>query len=158
MNRMNRLKVNLLIAAVVAIVMAAAARGRQTEQPQFKYAGGTENLPENCAGLLEMSQEGMVFRCAQQSIAIPFASISFMQYRPEVSRRVRKLKPKWKVLPLEAGGSKNRNRYFTIVYAGDGAPHVMVLEVRPLDMRPYLAEIEMKSGQRVEVKGYEPYE
>jgi hypothetical protein len=33
----------------------------------------------------------------------------------------------------------------------------MVLEVRPVAMRPYLAEIDLKAGKRVEVEGYEEY-
>jgi len=33
----------------------------------------------------------------------------------------------------------------------------VVLKVDPLSMRPYLAEIEMKSGKRVEVMPYEDY-
>jgi hypothetical protein len=155
MSVMNRLKSSLLIAAV-AILMAVAAGGRQTE-PQFKYAGGTENLPEQCAGLLEMGPDAMVFRCAQYSIAIPYASLTLMQYRPDVSKRVRKLKLTWKVRPVPGGGSK-KNRYFTVVYQENGGQHAMVLEVQPLVMRPYLAEIEMRSGRRVEVKGYESYE
>jgi len=152
---MNHQKSNLLIAAVAAILMAGVAGGRQTE-PQFKYAGGTENLPEQCAGLLEMGADAMVFRCATYSIAIPYASLALMQYRPDVSRRVQKLKLKWKVRPEPGGGKKNR--YFTVVYGENGGQHAMVLEVQPPVMRPYLAEIEMRSGRRVEVKGYESYE
>jgi len=34
---------------------------------------------------------------------------------------------------------------------------VVVLRVDPLSMRPYLAEIELKSGKRVEVMPYEDY-
>jgi hypothetical protein len=34
----------------------------------------------------------------------------------------------------------------------------VVLKVAPRRMRPYLAEIELKSGKRVEVMGYEEYQ
>jgi len=87
---------------------------------------------------------------------MPFGSIVLMQFRPDLSRHVRHLKLKWKVWPDVGGGKKNR--YFTVVYREEGVPHAVILKVEPLLMRPYLAEIELKSGKRVEVKGYEQYE
>jgi hypothetical protein len=87
---------------------------------------------------------------------MPFSSITLMQFRPDVSRRVRKLKLKWTTYPniLIAG---KQNRYFTIVSKKQGVTQVVVLRVDPLSMRPYLAEIELKSGKRVEVMPYEDY-
>ncbi|MGO9273210.1 MAG: hypothetical protein ACLQOO_23735 [Terriglobia bacterium] len=160
---MKHRKSNLLVATAAALLTVGLAQGHVTREthPPFSYAGGTEALPENCGGQLEVSQDQLVFRCGQHPITIPLASITLMQYRPDVSRRVLKLKLQWKVevRPVEDGKPKpkNQNRYFTIVYAENGAPHAVVLEVEPPDMRPYLAEIEMKSGRRVQVMGYEPY-
>ena len=158
---MKHRKYTPLIATAAAVLMVSLAHGHESREthPPFSYAGGTEALPENCGGQLEVSQDQLVFRCAPRSIAIPLASITLMQYRPDVSQRVRKLKLQWKVevRPVEGSNPKNKNRYFTIIYAEKGTPHAVVLEVEPLDMRPYLAEIEMKSGRRVQVMGYEPY-
>jgi hypothetical protein len=79
-----------------------------------------------------------------------------MQFRPDVSPRVRKLKLKWTTYPsiLIAG---KQNRFFTVVCKKQGVIHVVVLRVDSLAMRPYLAEIELKSGKRVEVMPYEDY-
>ena len=82
-----------------------------------------------------------------------------MQYRPDISRKVRRSKVQWKVMPPYGGGA--RNRYFAVIFDEDDAKrpkHAIVLAVSPLAMRPYLAEIDLKSGKRVEVKGYEEYE
>lgn len=79
-----------------------------------------------------------------------------MQYRPDISRQVRKMKLKWKVKPYASGGK--HNRYFTVVFTSAERSHIMVLEVGPDEMRPYLAEIDLKSGQRVQVWELEIYD
>jgi hypothetical protein len=131
-------------------------KGEPPEKTQFKYAGGTEDLPQGCTGGLELASEGLTFKCHQYVVAVPYASIDLMQYRPDVSKEIRKLNLKWKVTP--PGGRGNRNRYFTVKYAEGGATHVVVFKVLPEVMRPYLAAIDLKAGKRVEVKGYEDYE
>ena len=82
-----------------------------------------------------------------------------MEYRQDISRKIRRMKVRWRVRPSYIapifGGKKNR--FFTVVFAQDGATRVLVLRVGPEDMRPYLAEIDLKSGKRVEVQGYEQY-
>ena len=151
----------LLSVALLASGLSSPAYGRSHSQEkpkdaEFKYAGGTENIPEGCGGRLELSQEALTFKCFQYTLAIPYSSISLMQYRPNVSKEVRKLKLKWKVRPTGGGGK--HNRYFTIRYTQGGTTHVVVLDVLPDAMRPYLAEIDLKVGRRVEVKGYESYD
>ena len=131
-------------------------RSQRPKETQFKYAGGTENIPQGCTGALELASESLTFKCFQYVVAIPYASIGLMQYRPDVSKEVRKLKLKWKGRPQGGGGK--RNRYFTVQYNEGGTRHVIVLEVLPEVMRPYLAAIDLKAGKRVEVKGYEDYE
>jgi hypothetical protein len=139
------------------LVLASSANGREKPKPlPFEYAAGTENLLEGCKGKLEMAVEGLTFQCPNASVTVPYSSITLMQYRPDVSRKVRKLKIGWKVRPRGGGGKKNR--YFAVLYENQGMKHAIVLQVAPLDMRPYLAEIDLKSGKRVEVKGYEEYE
>ena len=87
---------------------------------------------------------------------MPFSTITLMEFRPDVSRRVRKLKLKWTTYPNTLIAGK-QNRYFTIVCKKQGVTQVVVLRVDPRSMRPYLAEIELKSGKRVEVMPYEDY-
>jgi hypothetical protein len=142
---------------MLALLIAAhplAARDSQ-QPPPFRYMGGTESITPPCEGKLEVTTEALIFNCPFGTLNIPFASISLMEYRPDISRAVRKIKVKWKVRPDPGGGK--RNRYFTVVYKEQDATHIAVLRVSPLAMRPYLAEIELKSGKRVQVMGYEEY-
>ncbi len=82
-----------------------------------------------------------------------------MQYRSDVSTKVRRLKVRWKVQPNYQFKFLygKRNRFFSVVYRLGGATHVVVLQVSPEAMRPYLAEIDLKAEKRVEVQGYEDY-
>src|SRR5487761_1050950 len=98
----------------------------------------------------------MTFQCPEGSITALYRSIQLMQYRPDVSRQVWKMKLKWKVKPHDFGGK--HNRYFTVVFTRAGRTHVMVLEVDPDEMRPYLAEIDLKAGKRVQVWELEVYD
>jgi hypothetical protein len=145
----------MLVWGLVALLsLAASAHGREESgSPPFQYAGGTLKISQDCAGNLEVTEEALIFKCTAVSIRIPFASITLMEYRSDISQRVRKLGPDWKVWP-EVKAPK-RYRYFTVVYKEAKAIQVVVLTVAPLSMRPYLAEIELKSGKRVEVMGYE---
>ena len=148
--------------AVVALMVATTvAYGRERHSgPRFKYVGGTDGLGESCAGNLELGLTGLTFRCPLGFVAVPYSAIELMQYRPDISRKVLKMKLKWKLKPVvESGlvGSK-RNRYFTVVYRGASEARAMVLDVLPEAMLPYLAEIDLKAGKRVEVKPQEGYD
>jgi hypothetical protein len=153
-----------ILALTALLVAASSAYSREKPAPSgppFKYAGGTENVEPLCEGNLELGSQVLTFKCSTgSSVTIPYDSIAMMQYRPDVSKKVWKMKPKWKVRPvLETPlmGSK-RNRYFTVVYTKNGAAHAMILDVLPDAMRPYLAEIDLKAGKRVEVKSFETYD
>jgi hypothetical protein len=154
---------HLLRISVLAFLLAASGLASQhAPQPSFKYVGGTTALPEKCRGKLELNSQDMVFDCSEGSMSIPYTSIRYMEYRASISRKVRRMKPHWKVKPGTISplfGGK-RNRYFTIVYKDqeDGPTNALVLEVSPDAMRPYLAEIDLKVGQRVEVESFEDYD
>ena len=127
--------------------------------PQFKYAGGTEKLSEGCEGNLELNPQAMAFKCLGSAIEVPYSAITLMQYRSSISRKVRRMKVKWKVRPNDVSpilGAK-KNRFFTVVYRVEGKPRIMILRVQPKVMRPYLAELDLRSEKRVEVEGYEEY-
>jgi hypothetical protein len=140
----------------LSIPTSLSSGGAPANAPPFQYAGGTEEVQQNCAGVLEVTSEALIFKCPLASLTLPFSSITLMEYRPNLSRRVGKLELEWRVRPYSGAGKKNR--YFTVVYKTKGATHVVVLKVSPRSMRPYLAEIELKSGKRVEVMGYEEYQ
>jgi hypothetical protein len=151
---------NCIAGLVILVALAGTGVARERGQdPFFQYVAGTENIEEGSRGNLEMGVDGLTFRTHDSSVSVPYSAIKLMQYRPDVSRKVRKAKVQWKVKPPDGGGKKNR--YFAILF-DDEEPkrprHAMVLKVSPGAMRPYLAEIDLKSGKRVEVKGYEEYE
>lgn len=145
---------------VFILVLANTAYGREKgKDPFFQYVAGTENVLEGSRGNLEMGVSGLTFRTPDSSVLVPYSAIKLMQFRPDVSRKVRRSKVQWKVKPPSGGGKKNR--YFAILFDEEESKrpkHAMVLKVSPEAMRPYLAEIDLKSGKRVEVKGYEEYE
>lgn len=145
---------------VAALLLAVTLSAREEQpKPQFKYAAGTESLSQGCEGNLEIGTEGLTFKCVGGSVSAPYASISLMQYRSDVSRKVRKMKVKWTVRPDYVtpllGG--RRNRFFTVVFRTGGAIRVVILRVHPEAMRPYLAEIDLRAEKRVEVESYEEY-
>jgi hypothetical protein len=146
------------LTALLLAAIPAPARQEQLLTP-FKYVGGTENVITGCEGQLELTPEGMTFRCSSGSINIPFHSVRHMEYRRNLSRKVRRAKLKWKVRPTIISpifGGK-RNRYFTVLFETENSTRAMVLDVHPQAMRPYLAEIDLKAGQRVEVEPSDDY-
>jgi len=156
-----KLKVTLAWALAILLAVGALAAREEPLRPQFKYAAGTENLPDGCEGNLELTQEGMGFRCLGEVVSIPFASITRMQYRSDISPKISRLKVMWKIRPpysvpvplLRA----RQHRFFAVAYRVDSSTHVLVLRVRPGVMRPYLAEIDLKAHRRVEVEHLEEY-
>ena len=144
----------LVLVAVLLAVQGAAAREKPKELP-FRFVGGTLGPMETCKGILETSSNELTFRCGRDAIAIPYSSITLMQYRADVSRKVRKMKLKWKLTPPVGGG--NENRYFTIIYDEARGKQGLVLEVSPAAMRPYLAEIDLRTGHRIDVQTHEDY-
>ena len=109
----------LLLACAAGLLFAAELSAREhAAKPAFKYIGGTMALPERCEGNLEMSSDAMTFECSDASVHIRYSAIRFMQYRTDISRKVRRMKPHWRVAPQTGSplfGGK-ANRYFTIVY------------------------------------------
>jgi len=145
----------ITLAWIIAVAGLLQAREKAL-RPHFKYVAGTEDMAYGCTGAVQLTTDTLIFRCEERTVAIPYASVSVMQYRPDVSKKIRKMNLNWKPALPHGGGKKNR--FFTIVYNENGAAHAMILEVTPDAMRPYLAEIDLKSGKRVEVRGYESYD
>ncbi|HEY6290168.1 MAG TPA: hypothetical protein VI455_01220 [Terriglobia bacterium] len=142
--------------ALLFLTGPLVAASDQAREPRFKYVGGTESVPGGCVGVLQLALDSMAFKCEPSTVTVPYGAIEIMQYRADVTRHVRRLKVRWWVDPPVGGG--NKNRYFTLVYRASGATHAMVLEVPADQMRPYLAEIDLKVGRRVEVQRHEDYE
>lgn len=147
---------SILMSAVVLLALVAVdGKEKKPEEPRFKYVGGTELIQQGCKGNLELTSEALTFRCSGGSIRAPYSSISLMEYRSGLSRQVQKMKIRWNVKP--ATKHSKRNRYFTVLYSDGGSARAIVLDVTPEAMRPYLAEIDLKAGKRVEVESHEEY-
>ena len=144
-----------IVVTALVLIASVAAHGRK-HASSFKYAGGTEDVASNCEGRVQVSENSLTFQCDDRLVTIPYSSISLMQYRPDVSPKIREMKLNWKVGPPHGRG--NKNRFFSVLYNRDGTVHALILEAAPHIMQPYLAEIDLKAGKRVEVRGYEKYE
>ncbi len=148
--------ISIASSLLVLISLAGFAYGKRqtTDVPPFQYVAGTEHLAQGCSGKLEVLKDGLAFACPAGSVNVPFAAITLMQYRPDVSKQVLRMNIAWKVQPPV---KRLRNsQYFAVLYTAQGAVHALVLKVEPLQMRPYLAEIELQSGKSVQV--YRSYE
>jgi len=140
--------------ALLFLTSFAFAKRKSSDTAPFQYVGGTENLPRGCAGKLEVIKDGLNFTCPLGSVQMPFAAITLMQYRPDVSRQVMKMNLAWKVEPRLP--KTKDNLYLTVLYNAQGTVHAVVLRVESQTMSPYLAEIELQSGKSVQV--YRSYE
>lgn len=150
----------LLILVVLLGTAAFAHAAKKHGAKPFKYEGGTEKIPKSCEGFVQVGDEALTFKCTKASVSVPYSSITLMQYRPDISKKIRKMNIKWEVTP---GGSLpfiggHNNKYFAIVYEEQGETRAIVLDVPPETMRPYLAEIDVKAGKRVEVEESEEYD
>lgn len=147
----------LLVAVLTGLaVMVPAFVLASTLGADFTYAGGTESLQSGCGGKLELAGSSMTFECPEGSITISYHSITRMEYRPTVSRKVRHMKLPWKVKPYGSGGKSNL--FFTVLFKQDGGTQAIVLRVLPAEMRPYLAQIELSTGKRIVVWDYRGYD
>jgi len=143
------------ISALLLLAGAVAYGRKEPEGPPFAYVAGTEDVAERCRGILALTSAELVFKCPEHPITIPYAAISLMEYRPEVSAKILRMDLKWRVqLPVEHGRKSRKNRYFSVVFEQAGIQHLVVFEVEPQAMVSYLAEIDLKAGKRVEVWGY----
>ncbi|MGH9326285.1 MAG: hypothetical protein ACRD2B_06300 [Terriglobia bacterium] len=153
----QRISRSLPAALVMAwLVIAPALVRANAEQADFTYAGGTESIQNGCEGKLELADDAMTFQCPQASVTIPYHSITRMEYRPKVSRAVRRMKLPWKVKPSGSGGKSNL--FFTVLFNQGGSTQAIVLRVLPREMRPYLAQIELSTGKRIAVWDYRGYD
>ena len=148
----------LALGAFAALATPAQAKEDEGPPPQFKYKGGTEELKQGCDGNLEINPQNLTFRCEAGKIDIPYSAITKMQYRSDVTKKVQKMKVDWKVDPPTGNlilPTGKKNRFFTVIYRIEGVNRVVVLEVDPGIMRPYLAELDLRTDKRVEVQSWE---
>jgi hypothetical protein len=151
-NRTNR-RVKVCFSSLTALLLAATLsyggkHKKNTDEPTFLYQAGTEKIEKGCGGKLEVLKEGFAFKCPSGTINLPYASITLMQYRPDISEEVLAMKIPWNDPPQLA--RVRENKYFTIVCNDQGKLRAVVLRVDENTMRPYFAEIELQSGKSVQ--------
>lgn len=151
LNRFLKTIATLVALAGVPLTFASMP-SRCDNQSEFAYVGGTAAIHKGCEGKLEITASALVFDCPQGSVAAPYSSIERMEYRSQVSKPIRKMKLNWKVEPPTH--KDKHNVYFTVLYLDQGKTRAMVLKVDPETMRPYLAEIDLRTGHRIDVQQY----
>jgi hypothetical protein len=140
------IKTAALLAAAVMLVAHAWARSH--DESVFKYVAGTEPMPKDCTGKLEVRASDLVFQCAGQSLAVPYSAITQMEFQPRVSKKIRRMKLAWAIKPTSAHGK--HDGFFAVLYTGNGRTHALILRARKDTMRPYMAEIDLKAGRPIE--------
>lgn len=149
----SRARAAILAVFAVLVLQTGLGAAQHDESSRFKYVGGTEDVRYGCVGTLQIGEDSLIFKCESSEAKVPYRQIETMEYRANVTRRIRKMKVKWTAFPPDrSGGSKNI--YFILVYR---ITHVLILQVPEDQMRPYLAEIDLKMGRRVEVQSHENY-
>jgi hypothetical protein len=144
----------LAVSLILVIPGPSAASG--AANTPFTYVGGTESMRYGCHGKVEVAKFALTFECSAGSITIPYRSITHMEYRPQLSRAVRKMKLRWTTNPSGSGGKKKR--LFTVLYKKDARLQAIVLKVAPNEMRPYLAVLELHTGKRIDVWDYRKFD
>jgi hypothetical protein len=146
---MNRLKIAKSAAVLAAVLLLApAAWTRSNEQAVFKYVAGTESMAKGCEGKLEVTESDLLFQCAEQLLTIPYGAITEMEFQPRVSKKIRKMKLAWTIKP-SSSHSKHQG-FFSVLYSEKGKTHAIILQARNETMRPYMAEIDLKTGRPIE--------
>lgn len=142
----------IIAAAILTIgaflLLTPPVWGKSHPSPFFDYAGGTENLPKGCEGKLEIKEKNLVYHCGDVSVVVPYSSITQMEFLPKVSKQIRKMKLDWAVKPTSSH-SKHEG-FFSVLFSGSGQTHAIVLKVSDDTMRPYMAEIDLKTGRSIE--------
>lgn len=142
----------LFFVLLAAVAVAAPARKHSQGAAEFQYVGGTQQPQERCDGQLALTQTAMIFECPEGRVTAPYKSIVLMEYRSRLSRRVRHMKLAWTLKPPRGGGG--HNRFFTVVFRAGNQRQAMVLKVSAATLRPYLAELDLRVGRRVDVERF----
>jgi hypothetical protein len=147
MKECKRFKAAALLSAVAILLLAPSAWGRSHNKSNFEYVAGTESMPKGCKGKLEVTEKALVFQCSGISLTVPYDSITQMEYRPSVSKQIRKMKLDWAIKPTSSR-SKHEG-FFSVLFSHDGQTCAIILKVPDETMRPYMAEIDLKTGRPI---------
>ena len=146
----RRLRALSTLALLLLLAGSLYGKRKPSEEPlPFEYYAGTADIEHGCGGRLEVLRDALAFTCPGGTMSLPFAAITLMEYRPDISKRVLRMNIDWKVRPQQ--WKARENQYLTVVSNENGKIRALVLKVDSTALRPYLAEIELKSGKNVQV-------
>lgn len=146
MNKCKPLKTAALLVAVIAIVLPAW--GRSNKKALFKYVAGTEPMAKGCEGKLEVKESDLVFNCQGKSVAVPYNTVTQMEFLPKISKKIRKMKLDWAIKPPSSRGK--HAGFFSVLYREGDQTRAIILKARDDTMRPYMAEIDLRTGRPIE--------
>jgi len=142
---MNRLPARAWpLLALITLCLPAAQPGARA------YLTGTTvpNFPSNCDVVLDMTgDQEMLFVTRALTLHVPYEKVNTVEYGQHVGRRYAEAVL---ISPLFLL-SKTRKHFVTVGYVdGSGRQQALILQVGKGDVRAVLAELEAKTGRRVE--------
>lgn len=138
----------LTILLVFAPLLQAGEPGSRVQ-----YVGGTVAGDKKCDARLEVqAADTAVLHLKKDSIEIPYAEVTTLEYGLHVSRRYVEAAL---ISPLFLLGKK-QSHFLTIGYRdGSGHQQAVVLEVGKADIRSLLVSLEARTGRRIEFQDEE---
>ena len=138
---------------VCALAVFSSAVGEAVGGKKAEYIGGTLIVKEKTEGTLATtSGTEAVFEAKGIKVAIPYASITELEYGQKAGRRVAVAVM---VSPL-ALFSKKRNHYLTITYKDEaGAEQADVFELGKDIVRTTLKVLEVRAGKEIQYQDEE---
>ena len=114
-----------------------------------QYIGGTvAALPSKSEGRLNITgEEALLFRTKQASVRIPYTQINTLEYGQRVNRRYVEAVLISPLLLL----AKKRKHFLTVGYTDEhGKQQALVFRVDKNSIRPTLAALEARTGQKIQ--------
>lgn len=145
----RRIVVSILLMALFSPALAAAS----VKRGEALYVGGTVAVPELSKGRLDTHDRDVFsFHSPQGSFAIPYKSITSLEYGQKAGRRVGVAI----VISVWALFSKKRKHILTIGWKDDqGEPQGVVIEIPKGTAKSTITVLEVRSGLKVEYESEE---
>jgi hypothetical protein len=137
-----------IVCAAVVVCLAAASFGA-VRGKEVMYVGGTLSaIPEKTEGTVDAgSVDVLMFTAAGKKVEIPYKGVTSLEYGQKAGRRVGVALA---ISPV-ALFSKKRKHYVSIGFTdASGAKQGAVFELGKDQVRPFVQNLETRSGQKVE--------
>jgi hypothetical protein len=135
-----------MVAVLIGILLAASAGMAQTSA---EYIGGTSPLVESgTQGAIALADEHyLAFYAGKTQLRVAYERVNLIEYGQQADRRLALALLISPVFLL----SKSRKHFLTIGFSGDdGKQQAMVFRVDKSSIRPMLASLEARTGQKIQ--------